>query len=216
MNNYRLEKKFVYYQGDVSFKYFILSSMLKETFPKRIVNSIYLDTPGLNDIWDNINGFGIRKKIRIRWYNQINNSEVFIEEKRKINNICDKKVHSLGIFKDYSDLTKYISGEKYLEKKIILDKKLNLKKTIFIQYNREYYELPNNKLRLTIDNNLKVFNIYPSNFISFDKTIIELKYKIKDTKFINNFIYKHELKNRNQKFSKYVNSFIESNNSAYI
>ena len=216
MNNYRLEKKFVFYQGDVSFKYFILSSMLKEAFPKRIVNSIYLDTPELNDIWDNINGFGIRKKIRIRWYNQINNSEVFIEEKRKINNICDKKVHSLGIFKDYSDLTKYISGEKYLEKKIILDKKLNLKKTMFIQYNREYYELPNNKLRLTIDNNLKVFNIYPSNFISFDKTIIELKYKIKDTKFINNFIYNHGLNNRNQKFSKYVNSFIESNNSAYI
>ena len=216
MNNHRLEKKFIYHQGDVSFKYFILSSMLKESFPKRVVNSIYLDTSGFNDIWDNINGFGIRKKIRIRWYNKIDNSEVFIEEKVKINNVCDKKVDSLGIFKNYSDLTEYISSEKYLDKKFILDKKLNLKKTIFVQYDREYFELPNNKLRLTIDNNLKVFHGYPSGYINFDKTIIELKYKINDSKFVNDFIYKHELNNRNQKFSKYVNSFIEFNNSAYI
>ncbi len=83
MNSQRLEKKFVYENGDTSFNFFLISSMLKEVFPKRIVNSIYLDTDMFKDVWDNINGFGNRKKIRVRWYNQINNSKVQIEEKKK-------------------------------------------------------------------------------------------------------------------------------------
>ena len=79
MNEYRLEKKFVYDQGDESFRSFIINGMFKEKFSPRLVNSIYFDTPVYHDVWDNINGFANRKKIRIRWYNKINKSHVFIE-----------------------------------------------------------------------------------------------------------------------------------------
>ena len=85
-----------------------------------------------------------------------------------------------------------------------------------IQYQRNYYELPDNKLRVTVDNNLKIYQNFSSNFINLDKTIIELKYDVKHSSFVNNFIKTHYLSNRNQKFSKYVNSFIEINENGYI
>ena len=79
MTTQRLEKKFIYENGDESYKFFLISGMFKKTFPERVVNSIYFDTDIYQDVWDNINGFGNRKKIRLRWYDNIKNSKVFIE-----------------------------------------------------------------------------------------------------------------------------------------
>ncbi len=216
MNDNRLEKKFVYNQGDESFKSFILNGAFKETFSQRVVNSIYFDSPVFHDVWDNINGFGNRKKIRIRWYNEIKKSEVFLEEKKKIDSVTLKTVKSLGIFKDYKELNKFINNENFYEKNFLSKSKVNIKRTVFIQYSRNYFELVNKKLRLTVDKNLKIFNFYPSNYINLDKTILELKYKVSQSSYVNNFIYENKLNNRNQKFSKYVNSFIELNDSGFI
>jgi SPX domain protein involved in polyphosphate accumulation len=216
MNQNRIEKKFIYSEGDESFKLFIINAMFKETFKPRIVNSIYFDTPVFTDVWDNINGFGNRKKIRIRWYDEINQSAVFIEEKKKISSVTQKTTNKLGNFKDYNELNDFITNENFFKQKFILNKKLNLKKTIFIQYKRSYFELPNQKLRLTIDRDLKIFNSYPLNFIDLNKIIIELKYNTSQASFVNDFIFENKLNNRNQKFSKYVNSFTELNNSGLI
>ena len=57
MSIQRLEKKFVYNEGDTYHK-FLISGMFKNIFPKRVVNSIYFDTEKYKDVWDNINGFG--------------------------------------------------------------------------------------------------------------------------------------------------------------
>ena len=216
MSEDRLEKKFVYNQGDESFQSFIINGMFKETFSPRVVNSIYFDTTVYHDVWDNINGFGNRKKIRIRWYNKINNSIVFIEEKKKINSVTQKTVKNLGVFKDYEELNNFINDEKFFAQDFILKRRININRAIFIQYKRNYFELPNQKLRLTIDKDLRIFNTYPSNYIDLDKTILELKYKPNQSTYVNNFIYENKLNNRNQKFSKYVNSFIELNESALI
>ena len=212
----RLEKKFVYRNGDDSFKFFLISGMFKEEYPQRVVNSIYFDTDIYQDVWDNINGFGNRKKIRIRWYNNLNNSKVFIEEKKKINFVTQKKVEKIGVFKDFDSLTNYLNSKDFENINFILDKKINLKKTLFIQYRRNYYELPNKKLRLTVDNNLNIFQKFPTQYLQLDKTIVELKYDVKNSTFVNSFIKKNKLNNRNQKFSKYVNSFIELNDNAIL
>lgn len=212
----RLEKKFVYFNGDQSFKFFLSQGMFKETFPTRIINSIYFDTPTLNDVWDNINGYGLRKKIRVRWYNDLNNSNVYLEEKKKINFLTQKKTELLGNFSDYGDFRKYFQKDLLNKINISLNKKINLKSTLFIQYKRNYYELYNKKLRVTLDQNLKIFLQYPNKFIDLDKTILELKYKKNDAEFVRKFVKETKLNNRNQKFSKYVNSFIELNNNGYI
>ena len=127
-----------------------------------------------------------------------------------------KTVKSLGIFKDYKELNKFINNENLYKKNFLSKSKLNIKKTVFIQYSRNYFELVNKKLRLTVDKNLKIFNVYPLNYINLDKTILELKYKVSQSSYVNNFIYENKLNNRNQKFSKYVNSFIELNDSGFI
>ena len=212
----RLEKKFVYRNGDDSFKFFLMSGMFKEQYSQRTVNSIYFDTDIYQDVWDNINGFGNRKKIRLRWYDNLNNSEVFIEEKKKINFVTQKKVEKIGVFKNFDDLANYIKSKDFEHINFILDKKINLKKTLFIQYRRNYYELPNKKLRLTVDNNLNIFQKYPTQYLQLDKTIVELKYDLKNSAFVNSFIKNNNLSNRNQKFSKYVNSFIELNDNAIL
>ena len=77
-----IEKKFIYSEGDNSYLYFLISGMFREIHNERIVNSIYFDTDELKNVWDNINGFSDRSKLRLRWYNKLDNSEVFLEEKK--------------------------------------------------------------------------------------------------------------------------------------
>jgi hypothetical protein len=152
----------------------------------------------------------------LRWYNDIKNSEVFIEEKKKINFVTKKKVQKIGIFKNFENLMDFVNNNEFKKINAILNKKINLKKTLLIRYQRNYYELPNKKLRVTVDNDLTIFQKYPSKFIKLDKTIVELKYDVKNSNFVNSFIKNNFLNNRNQKFSKYVNSFLELNNNAIL
>lgn len=210
----RLEKKFVYINGEQSFKFFLISGMFKGTYPKRLVNSIYLDTDIYRDVWDNINGFGNRKKLRLRWYDNLKNSKVFIEEKKKINFVTQKRVEEIGIFQNYNSLIDFMNTKNFEKLNFILEKKVNLNRTVFIQYERSYYELLNKKLRVTVDNNLTIFKKFPTQYIKLDKIIVELKYDVKDANFVNYFIKENLLSNRNQKFSKYVNSFVELNDNA--
>ena len=202
MNN-RLEKKFIYNIGDESYKYFLISGMFKETYPKRVVNSIYFDTDIYQDVWDNINGFGNRKKIRIRWYNELNNSPVFIEEKKKIGFVTQKKIENLGNFKNFSDLTLFIKNEYYQKSSLFKNKKINIKKALILQYERNYFELYNKKLRVTVDKKLKIFQKFPNKFIENDKLIIELKYSVKNSSYVNNFVKNNFLDNRNQKHPRF-------------
>ena len=122
----------------------------------------------------------------------------------------------MGNFFDYEELKTYLQKDLLNKINISLNKKINLKSTLFVQYKRNYFELYNKKLRVTLDQNLKIFLQYPNKFIDLDKTILELKYKKKDAEFVRKFVKETKLNNRNQKFSKYVNSFIELNNNGYI
>ncbi len=216
MRELRLEKKFVYNEGDNSYNFFIINSMLKQTYPKRKVNSIYFDTYNHRDVWENINGFGERKKIRVRWYDELNNSKVFIEIKKKINFVTQKEVEEINTFKNYNSLISFLDSEKFHNNYLRNKFKDNLKKTVFVQYERNYYELPNKKLRVTLDKNLNVLNHKTQNYLKLDEVILELKYRVQDSNFINNFALDFGLDNRNRKFSKYVNSFIKLNDSGLV
>jgi len=63
---------------------------------------------------------------------------------------------------------------------------------------------------------IKIFQNFPNKFFLNDKIILELKYDIGNSAKVNNFIKINKLNNRNQKFSKYVNSFIEMHENAII
>ena len=139
MKDMRLEKKFIYQNGDTTYKSFLINGMFKKIYPSRKINSVYFDCENLKNVWDNINGFGKRIKIRLRWYNQLFNKEVFLEEKKKINLMTVKNVKSLGIFKDTSELKKFIK-KKLSYEKLISNKHLNIGEILTVSYDREYYQ----------------------------------------------------------------------------
>ena len=215
MRDIRLEKKFIYQNGDTTYKSFLINGMFKKIYPNRKINSVYFDCENLKNVWDNINGFGKRIKIRLRWYNELFNEEVFLEEKKKINLMTVKNVKSLGIFKDILELKKFIK-KNLSHEKLILNKHLNLSEVLTVSYDREYYQDVSKKLRITIDKNIKIYKNIELKPIKIEKHILEIKYHPKYSIFCNNFVLKNKLNNRNQKYSKYVNSFIELNDSGIL
>ena len=208
----RIEKKFVFLPGDKKkIDLLIIEGFFKKLYKNRRVNSIYYDTNDLDCLWDNINGFSNRDKYRVRWYNEINNSEVFFEKKKKINQITQKTKINLGKFKNQDHLNKFLESKDF-ENKIFKITTLNLKKTLNVSYNRDYYIDNKKKLRITLDKKIithknfdKKFN---GNFVGLDHNILEFKYQNKDSRYIRNKINNLKFNFRNQKFSKYVQSFL--------
>ncbi len=215
MSETRIEKKFVYQEGDDSYKFFLINGNFRKIFSSRKINSLYFDTETLKNVWDNINGFGDRTKIRLRWYNDIKNSDVFFEEKIKKNFATIKKVSKIGNFKNFQSLNKFII-EKFDYIKPIAKKKININKTVNVTYEREYFIESSKKLRVTIDKNIKFFLKNSDKPINIDKLILEIKYDPKYSSFINKFLIDNKMMNRNQKFSKYVNSVLDLNESGFI
>ena len=215
MSEIRIEKKFVYQEGDDNFRYFLLNSMIKKIYSNRKINSIYFDTETLKNIWDNINGYGNRTKIRLRWYDNLNNSDVFFEEKIKKNFSTIKKVKKLGNFKDFKDLENFIENNLH-SNQLFSGKKLNLNKILYVTYDREYFLDYSKKLRFTLDQNIKTYIDQSIKSINIDRNILEVKYDPIYSDYCNKFLKKNKLNNRNQKFSKYVYSFLELNQSGLI
>ena len=217
MTESRIEKKFVFLDGDNSYRYFLISGMFKEIYIERIVNSIYLDNENFKNVWDNINGFSQRSKYRVRWYNDLKNSKVFLEEKNKLNQTTFKKKSEIGPFKNEKDLMIFLNSNEF-QKKYLFKYKYNLKNVLKVSYKRSYFIDPKRKIRVTLDQNITVNKKYINNNfgISLDKNIIELKYDVTDSNYCNQLILNSRLDNRNKKYSKYVQSFVEMNDSGFI
>jgi hypothetical protein len=211
----RIEKKFIYNEDDEYFNFFLMNALFKKMYNTRIVNSIYFDTFSHKNVWDNINGFSNRKKIRVRWYNKIKNSDVFIEIKEKKNFVTKKKVQKLGKFSTLDELNLYFKSDVFLNHEYFDLHKENLNQTIQIQYEREYYISTNNKLRITIDRKIKISKDQKT-MLQLDDVILEIKYNISDSDYVNQLILNYKLNNRNRKYSKYVNSFLILNESGLL
>ena len=70
---YRYERKFYLSGEDYDFvRMLILNNpaSFRNVFYPRMINNIYLETPGFDYFYDNVNGLQLRKKIRIRWYDE--------------------------------------------------------------------------------------------------------------------------------------------------
>jgi hypothetical protein len=139
------------------------------------VRSIYFDTSKLKFYNEKIAGVKIRKKLRVRGYNElVDESIVFLEIKRKYENHIDKnrsplKYYNLNDLLSTSDLESYCltdngfqnsvaDGEKFLH----CIHKNSLKPIVLVVYEREaYYSRFDTSLRLTFDKNLR-YLLFPS------------------------------------------------------
>jgi len=211
----RIEKKFVFLPGDKKkIDLLKIEGFFKKIYFNRRVNSIYYDTIDLNCLWDNINGYSNRNKYRVRWYDKIQNSEVFFEKKTKINQTTQKIRVSLGKFKDNESLNNFLKTNEF-NNKIFDITTLNLVRVLNVSYDRDYYICTENKLRITFDQKITTHQNsngkFFKNFVDLNNNILEFKYLNENSEYVRNKMYNLNFNVRNQKFSKYVQSFMVLN-----
>lgn len=221
-NNIRREIKFKIFIKDIGkFYSWLYNSPFKRKYENRIVNSLYYDTINLDFANDNISGQSSRIKIRTRWYTK--NYENFLDEfcknkyfrfeiKRKKNNYSDK----IFLPKHYSKVKNSVINQRIFLKKELKNElskyselsHLILKDTVFVGYEREYFEhtfIEN--LRLTIDKNLSCLacSRIPNSIntkISNDFIIVEIKFNQKNENLTMNILKKFPF--RQTRSSKYL------------
>jgi hypothetical protein len=188
--SFRYERKFIISDPLINSFELINKNKLhiNEIYNERNVNSIYFDTNSLKLAKQNQNGLSSRFKVRIRFYGDLNNIyspnlEIKIRngnKGRKILYKLDKKRLSDNNF----DLKNILKDDQINELKNEIEF-YSLKPKILISYKRKYYSTLSNDLRITFDrfiqfkklNQNNPFQSFNDGFISFQKKILEFKYK---------------------------------------
>ena len=189
------------------------------------VRSIYYDSMRLDDYQDKLAGLQIRKKLRIRGYNKVeDNSLVFLEVKRKYENFISKNrapvlYHDLDEILITSDINRLLVNKKnYLNAQndalqfFYILKAKNYVPVTLVVYDREaFYSKHDLTLRITFDKNLRSKSLVKTSEL-FNETglkyampgyfILEIKFFGGFPKWLQNILSKYEL-NR-QAVSKYV------------
>lgn len=172
----RIEKKFLLKKDLISeFINFIeIKKKMKRNFINRKINSIYLDDQNDRSVIENLNGFAKRFKIRFRWYGQ-DEKKIFREIKIKKGNKTEKITEEINFQNGIFDVLKKGNLDNYLDKKLTSENKFYT--SCLVTYRRAYYK--NSFCRLTIDDNIKYFDINNNKLnmksITDDFVIIELK-----------------------------------------
>ncbi len=189
--DYRFERKF--FITDLSYQeveHIIRHhpSFLSEIYHKRYINNIYFDTNDLRYYFDNVDGAADRIKVRIRWYGDLFGEvkKPVLEFKIKKGLVGTKKQFRLAPFVFQQDIT----GQKiqdWLKQadvpewvKVMFP---HLIPTLVNRYGRKYYQTPDKKYRVTIDDHVTFFkirsgfNVFSEKETERETVIVELKYE---------------------------------------
>ena len=181
----RQEKKYTFPKGQLNnVEHKLISSGFKLNHANNYVHNIYFDNYLTSGALESVEGDAIRKKFRLRWYNE--NKSFVLESKIRLSSSGYKNRTNINC----STLNDAVKEVEFITKRQAI---------IQNSYYRRYYI--KNNVRVTLDNDLK-FSLPLSNVYKNSKyCVMEVKYK---TKFISLF---NEL-NQNQfqltKFSKYL------------
>lgn len=188
-DNYRNEVKFVLPIS--SYMKVIMELQLNgfhEHFPERRVNSMYFDTICDQMLFDSIYGYGYRKKIRIRYYNEL--EDIKLEQKIKKNNVGKKIISNINLI---------LLGESNFEISSFISLKVNqnilLKSKVI--YDRRYFYNKKSDVRITLDQNMSTEDLENGKIREFSHLIFEIKY-------YRNPIHQFSFLRNQVRFSKYV------------
>jgi SPX domain protein involved in polyphosphate accumulation len=164
------------------------------------VRSIYFDTPHFDYYFEKLDGYKIRKKIRIRGYNeQVGDDIVFLEIKRKLKEPIEKSREKMT----FELVRKLLGGNQLFEEagtNTEISDRINgagrffyhvysqsLRPVVLVIYEREaYYDRFRPNIRLTIDKNLRsvaypgIDDLFDENKVKpalRDHFIFEVKFK---------------------------------------
>lgn len=162
------------------------------------VRSIYFDTDSFDFYYEKMDGLKIRKKIRVRAYNEFDcDKPAFLEIKRRYNKQIIKERAKIPLtrmeeiherLENPLDIdTKWINNKNTIDKYLYNIKKLHLRPTALITYEREaYIGSLNNHERVTFDKNIRCF-LFPEinelfreddlKIVTNDRFVLELKFE---------------------------------------
>ena len=208
-NDLRYEKKFLIPNYlDLKNIFDLKKLKLNEVYDIRKINNIYFDNIKYSNFFDNVDGYGIRKKFRLRWYN--NDKEKFFEIKKKINYLTKKKIFKVNGLEEI-DIRCLIKNLKkiFKQNKISNVELSNLMPTSFNTYFRKYF-LISKDIRVTYDYNLEFNRILNSKLLKTNLylknySIIEIKYPISKDFEVRQMFRDFDI--NYTKFSKYIMSF---------
>jgi hypothetical protein len=158
----------------------------RRTYPDRLVNNIYLDSPSLKDYFDHLAGARHRSKTRVRWYGpgETEASRPVLERKFKSGDVGGKQGYSLPAFSIGPEwrqrgLDEALSGAGLPD--ALWWSLRHLEPVLRNRYRRHYFENADRRFRLTIDSGLEVSRLPRSGRawacpLRLSTTIVEVKY----------------------------------------
>ncbi|MHB8523613.1 MAG: polyphosphate polymerase domain-containing protein [Limisphaerales bacterium] len=162
-------------------------SAFHETYPARVVNNIYLDSPSHHDYQDHISGAANRTKTRVRWYGPPTGpiERPVLERKFKRGEVSGKEFHALPALSLNGGSVQPLLKTAF--NRAVFPEMLRsvlrcLHPSLFNRYRRYYFLSRDGRFRLTVDSELQFANAgAPSGSGAFlplhtPVVIIELKF----------------------------------------
>lgn len=162
-------------------------SVFREVFPRRTINNIYFDSPGLEDYLGHIYGISDRSKMRIRWYGLLGGEVVspVLEQKLRRGGVSGKAAWPL--------VPMHLNGkepcaefESALRRSELPEIQrlcmLSRRPTLVNRYDRRYFISGNGRFRLTIDANIRFLKLTRNLELAkpvgvLSGVVLELKYE---------------------------------------
>jgi len=190
MTDYRYELKFVLDQTEFgrAKSWLLMHTTAKRAHPSRFVNTVYFDDPGYSSARDNLAGIPVRRKLRLRWYHDGDQSSVnspSFEAKFRQGRLghkdrnpllhLDERLLETTFNNLYKDIQADIGGDNVFLSDAFLFP------TLHVSYRRDYYEGLDH-IRVTFDQMIQFFNplphlkLFQNPPISYSKIIMEIKF----------------------------------------
>ncbi len=189
-----------------------------------IIRSVYLDSPELDFYYQKLDGLPVRRKLRVRVYNDYDPNAIgFLEIKRRYSKtiVKERAKYTFAEIEKFLNpenrdwgILKQINGTLVLSKFLYNINKLELAPVVLIVYNRDaYIGKLDNRVRLTIDYNVRsrksddISSIFQDGIlipVVDSQCILELKYDSFMPKWMRELT--HELRISPQAISKYCMS----------
>ncbi|MCP4544289.1 MAG: polyphosphate polymerase domain-containing protein [Chloroflexi bacterium] len=123
-------------------------------YPPRRVNSLYIDTPHLTGLNDNLRGLSLRQKLRLRWYgDEVVGIRPYLELKQKQNLLGRKERHllpnPLDLTLPWTETLQVIRANAGPNWQFLLQ--TVHQPTLLNRYQREYYVTADGTIRVTLD-----------------------------------------------------------------
>ena len=193
--SFRKEKKFRLSKSDCdTLKNKLRLSDMKPLYSDRVINSLYYDTYALSMLHDSEEGLLPRKKVRIRWYDDIKKAQK------------ETKITSFeGRFKTTSQAN--ITSKMPLPKTLYDASYGVLHPSLLVSYQRQYFSF--RSMRITFDSNIRYIDYRKSYKIAYEdeERVMEVKVPLE---FQDDYI-ESVLPFPTSRFSKYSRGLLISN-----